>query len=180
MLGRGSLSAAFVYNVFQQCINKYVSNCCTISYDVSSPSFNVKYGLIVTHAVVNSLGMAMKSQHLNRETFESFQNYKERWLVWESPFAKDIDFDDFFSGDSERGLDTKSYAIMAHHNTHVHVRAVGIINLLSNLEDRELIHLVPAQFVKFRRDVHAIFEKFNDRMDIRRLPISPDYANLIR
>ena len=180
ILGRGSLSAAFVFNVFQQCIRTHVYRDAVISYDASSSSFSVQYGFINTHAVSNQLGMSMQTVKLTREDHSLSKQLYKKWCVWESPFAKDIDFDEFFVADGKYGLDTKSYAIMAHHNAYIYVKAFEMMNLISNLPDNELSNLVPLHFVNFRRDVRAIFEKFTAKTDIRRLQISPDYSNLIK
>lgn len=179
LLGKGSLKAMFVYSVLQQCINEYLFKGAVLSYDVSSPFLMTSYGQLYSHAVSNSNGMSFQDILMKPSDFTLNKTRHKEWCVWKSPFADDIDLNEFFNEEKKHDLDMRSYTIAAHHNVWVTKKAADMINFQASLPDAELYGLVPGKFINFRRDVRRIFENFSDRTNIGNLPISNDYAGLI-
>ncbi len=179
LLGKGSVKAAFVFNVLQQCITDYVCPTAHISYDVSSPFLMGSFGRFYTHGVSNSEEIALKQKRAEQDDISFIRETHKRWCAWDSPFAKDIDFDELFVEISKHGLDTKSYAVLMHHNIYVTNMAIKMMAFQSRLPDNELNGLIPNIYVRFRRDVRKIFETFTTDTDINNLPLSADYAKLI-
>ncbi len=179
ILGQGSLEAAFVFNVFQQCLIDYVCPTAHLSYDVSSPFLMGSFGRSYTVGHSNSEALSLDEEPLKPDTASFITETHKRWCVWDSPFANDINFDELFVEGTKHGLDTKSYAIIMHHNLYVTHRAIKMMAFQSELEDKELTGLVPHIFIRFRRDVRKIFAEFSSVTDIAHLPISADYATLL-
>ena len=179
LLGKGSLGAMFVFSVLQDCINKYFFKGAVLSYDISSPFLMTKYGELYTHAISNAIRMVFQNINMVPSEISFSKSLHKKWCVWDSPFAKDIDLNEYFSADKKHDLDMRSYTIAAHHNVVITKQAADMINLQAKLPDSELYGLVPPIYMHFRRDVNRIFENFSMSTDLTNLPISRDYERLV-
>ena len=185
MLGKGSLNAIFVYNVFQECLDEFVNKGIRISYDMSSPFKLAKHGKMYTHMKSNDRGYAMQEMKWSKD-IKSFRKIdRKKWCVWESPFDADLDnVGDVYRAGNKHGLDTKSYAFLGYRNVNIYCQAMNAITLQTkSLAEPENERQFPDLQVRFRRDVRSAFEKAASgqlsETDIVYLNLSQDYPELI-